>query len=115
MLLLTRSEFENAASVLGIKPATLRQWRPCRATRTCEMAFLVYFRAILPDRRRAGRPDLHAASGRDMPRRPGREVYQMTTEAITFSSPVSIDVKGGKIVFSWSNGSKTSRPRPACE
>ena len=27
MLLLTRSEFENAASVLGIKPATLRQWR----------------------------------------------------------------------------------------
>ena len=31
MLLLTRVEFENAASVLGIKPATLRQWRHRRA------------------------------------------------------------------------------------
>jgi hypothetical protein len=27
MLQLTRVEFENAASVLGIKPATLREWR----------------------------------------------------------------------------------------
>jgi hypothetical protein len=49
----------------------------------CKIASGLFFRAIFPDRRRAGRPDLHAASGRDMPRRPGREVYQMTTEAIT--------------------------------
>jgi hypothetical protein len=27
MLLLTRSEFENAASALGFRSATLRQWR----------------------------------------------------------------------------------------
>jgi hypothetical protein len=29
MMLLTRSEFENAALALGFKPATLRQWK-CR-------------------------------------------------------------------------------------
>ena len=31
MLLLSRSEFENAASALGFKSATIRQWRHRRA------------------------------------------------------------------------------------
>ena len=31
MLQLIKVEFENAASALGIKPATLRQWRHRRA------------------------------------------------------------------------------------
>jgi hypothetical protein len=31
MLLLSRSEFENSASALGFKPATIRQWRCRRA------------------------------------------------------------------------------------
>jgi hypothetical protein len=43
MLLLTRSEFENAASVLGIKPATLRQWRHRRAIPAAAKLRLVYF------------------------------------------------------------------------
>ena len=43
MLLLTRSEFENAASVLGIKPATLRQWRHRRAIPADAKLRLVYF------------------------------------------------------------------------
>ena len=43
MLLLTRSEFENAASVLGIKPATLRQWRHRRAIPAEAKLRLVYF------------------------------------------------------------------------
>jgi hypothetical protein len=43
MLLLTRSEFENAASVLGIKPATLRQWRHRRAISAAAKLRLVYF------------------------------------------------------------------------
>ena len=43
MLLLTRSEFENAASVLGIEPATLRQWRHRRAIPAAAKLRLVYF------------------------------------------------------------------------
>ena len=43
MLLLSRSEFENAASVLGIKPATLRQWRHRRAIPADAKLRLVYF------------------------------------------------------------------------
>jgi hypothetical protein len=43
MLLLTRAEFENAASVLGIKPATLRQWRHRRAIPAAAKLRLVYF------------------------------------------------------------------------
>ena len=43
MLLLTRSEFETAASVLGIKPATLRQWRHRRAIPAAAKLRLVYF------------------------------------------------------------------------
>jgi hypothetical protein len=43
MLLLTRVEFENAASVLGIKPATLRQWRHRRAIPAAAKLRLVYF------------------------------------------------------------------------
>jgi hypothetical protein len=42
MLLLTRAEFENAASVLGIK-ATLRQWRHRRAIPAAAKLRLVYF------------------------------------------------------------------------
>jgi len=42
MLLLSRSEFENAASVLGIKPATLRQWRHRRAIPAAAKLRLVY-------------------------------------------------------------------------
>src|ERR1700730_4369082 len=43
MLYLTRAEFENAASVLGIKPATLRQWRHRRAIPAAAKLRLVYF------------------------------------------------------------------------
>ena len=43
MLQLTRAEFENAASVLGIKPATLRQWRHRRAIPAAAKLRLVYF------------------------------------------------------------------------
>jgi len=43
MLLLTRVEFENAASVLGIKSATLRQWRHRRAIPAAAKLRLVYF------------------------------------------------------------------------
>jgi hypothetical protein len=43
MLLLTGSEFENAASVLGIKRVTLRQWRHRRAIPAEAKLRLVYF------------------------------------------------------------------------
>ena len=43
MLQLTKVEFENAASVLGIKPATLRQWRHRRAIPAAAKLRLVYF------------------------------------------------------------------------
>jgi len=43
MLPLTRDEVENAASVLGIKPATLRQWRHRRAIPAAAKLRLVYF------------------------------------------------------------------------
>jgi hypothetical protein len=43
MLQLTRVEFENAASALGIKPATLRQWRHRRAIPAAAKLRLVYF------------------------------------------------------------------------
>jgi hypothetical protein len=43
MLYLTRAEVENAASLLGIKPATLRQWRHRRAISAAAKLRLVYF------------------------------------------------------------------------
>jgi hypothetical protein len=43
MLQLIKVEFENAASALGIKPATLRQWRHRRAIPAAATLRLVYF------------------------------------------------------------------------
>ena len=43
MLYLTRAAFENAASVLGIEPATLRQWHHRRAIPAAAKLRLVYF------------------------------------------------------------------------
>jgi len=49
----------------------------------CKIAPGLFFRATFSTRRVTGTPTLHAASGRNMPRGPGRKIYQMTTEAIT--------------------------------
>ena len=43
MLYLTREEFRTAATTLGFKPATLRQWRRRRAIPAAAKFRLVYF------------------------------------------------------------------------